>query len=167
VVWAPTIDLAAIHARLRGLPFVHVCATALSLTPLDLVVWAKADAGSVNLYRSQHELLLLFTSEINNDPRLPLVCWFSDARITGASTREGSRRPKTSTQVVMPSHQYAERGLAAVPPFGILIPVFSLERLMISEFGLNDYLARIGFRDSVEPNFPTLAAFSARQCDPF
>jgi hypothetical protein len=93
VVWAPTIDLAAIHARLRGLPFVHVCATALSLTPLDLVVWAKADAGSVNLYRSQHELLLLFTSEINNDPRLPLVCWFSDARITGASTRGGSRRP--------------------------------------------------------------------------
>src|SRR5258705_10095504 len=36
VVWAPTIDLAAIRSRWRGLPFVHVCATALSLTPLDL-----------------------------------------------------------------------------------------------------------------------------------
>jgi hypothetical protein len=70
VVWAPTIDPAAIRYRWRGLPFVHVCATALSLTPLDLVVWAKANAGAGNLYRSQHELLPLFTSEINNDPRL-------------------------------------------------------------------------------------------------
>jgi hypothetical protein len=73
VVWAPTIDLAAIRSRWRGLPFVHVCATALSLTPLDLVVWGKASAGAGNLYRAQHELLPLFKSEINNDPRLPLV----------------------------------------------------------------------------------------------
>jgi hypothetical protein len=43
------------------------------LTPLDLVVWAKANAGAGNLYRSPHELLPLFTSEIDNDPRLPLV----------------------------------------------------------------------------------------------
>jgi hypothetical protein len=35
--------------------------------------WGKANAGAGNLYRSQHELLPLFTSEINNDPRLPLV----------------------------------------------------------------------------------------------
>jgi len=73
VVWAPTIDLAAIRSRWRGLPFIHVRATALSLTPLDLVVWAKANAGAGNLYPSQHELLPLFTSEIDNDPRLPLV----------------------------------------------------------------------------------------------
>jgi hypothetical protein len=46
---------------------------ALSLTPLDLVVWGKASAGARNLYRAQHELLPLFKSEINNDPRLPLV----------------------------------------------------------------------------------------------
>jgi hypothetical protein len=38
------------------------------LTPLDLVVWAKANAGAGNLYRSPHELLPLFTSEIDNDP---------------------------------------------------------------------------------------------------
>jgi len=73
VVWAPTIDLPAIRSRWRGLPFVHVCATALSLTPLDLVVWGKASAGAGNLYRAQHELLPLFKSEINNDPRLPLL----------------------------------------------------------------------------------------------
>ena len=68
MVWAPTIDLAAIRSRWRGLPFIHVRATALSLTPLDLVVWAKANAGAGNLYRSPHELLPLFTSEIDNDP---------------------------------------------------------------------------------------------------
>jgi hypothetical protein len=39
---------------------------ALSLTPLDLVVWGKASAGAGN--RAQHELLPLFKSEINNDP---------------------------------------------------------------------------------------------------
>ena len=96
MVWAPTIDLAAIRSRWRGLPFVHVCATALSLTPLDLVVWAKANAGAGNLYRSQHELLPLFTSEIDNDPRLPLVCRFSDAGMPRPSSRSESRRPKSA-----------------------------------------------------------------------
>jgi hypothetical protein len=68
-----TDGLAVIRSRWRGLPFIHVCATALSLTRLDLVVWAKANAGAGNLYRSQHELLPLFTSEIDNDPRLCAV----------------------------------------------------------------------------------------------
>jgi hypothetical protein len=92
VVWAPAIDLAAIRSRWRGLPFVHVCATALSLTPLDLVVWAKANAGAGNLYRSQHELLPLFTSEINNDPRLPLVA-DTVAKVENRSTLKISQKP--------------------------------------------------------------------------
>ena len=44
----------------RGLPIVHTAATALNLTPLNLVVWAKTNAGMGSLYRSQHELLPLF-----------------------------------------------------------------------------------------------------------
>jgi hypothetical protein len=40
------------------------------LTPLNLVVWAKTNAGMGSLYRSQHELLPLFkkgdTSHVNN-----------------------------------------------------------------------------------------------------
>jgi DNA modification methylase len=44
----------------RGLPIVHASATALGLTPLDLIVWAKANAAMGDLYRSQHELLPLF-----------------------------------------------------------------------------------------------------------
>lgn len=54
----------------RGLPIAHAAATALGLTPLNLVVWAKTNAGMGSLYRSQHELLPLFkkgvASHINN-----------------------------------------------------------------------------------------------------
>jgi DNA modification methylase len=54
----------------RGLPIVHSGATTLGLTPLNLVVWAKTNAGMGSLYRSQHELLPLFkngsASHVNN-----------------------------------------------------------------------------------------------------
>ena len=44
----------------RGYPTVHAAVTKLSLTPVNLVVWAKTNAGMGSLYRSQHELLPLF-----------------------------------------------------------------------------------------------------------
>ena len=44
----------------RGLPTVHSAAVQLDLTPLNLIVWAKSNAGMGSLYRSQHELLPLF-----------------------------------------------------------------------------------------------------------
>jgi DNA modification methylase len=44
----------------RGLPMAHAAATALGLTPIDLVVWAKTGAVTAGLYRSQHKLLPLF-----------------------------------------------------------------------------------------------------------
>ena len=44
----------------RGLPTVHAAAAKLGLVPLNLVVWAKTNAGMGSLYRSQHELLPLF-----------------------------------------------------------------------------------------------------------
>jgi DNA modification methylase len=54
----------------RSLSILHAAATALALTPLDLVVWAKTNAGAGSLYRSQHELLPLFkkgaASHVNN-----------------------------------------------------------------------------------------------------
>ena len=54
----------------RGLPTVHTAATRLGLTPLNLIVWAKTNAGMGSLYRSQHELLPLFkkgdASNVNN-----------------------------------------------------------------------------------------------------
>jgi DNA modification methylase len=44
----------------RGHPIVCAAAAQLRLTPLNLVVWAKTNAGIGSLYRSQHELLPLF-----------------------------------------------------------------------------------------------------------
>ena len=44
----------------RGSPTVHSAATKLDLVPLNLIVWAKTNAGMGSLYRSQHELLPLF-----------------------------------------------------------------------------------------------------------
>jgi DNA modification methylase len=54
----------------RGLPIVHATATGLGLSPVNLIVWAKSNAGMGSLYRSQHELLPLFkkgtASHVNN-----------------------------------------------------------------------------------------------------
>jgi DNA modification methylase len=54
----------------RGLPIVHTAATQLGLAPLNIVVWAKTNAGMGSLYRSQHELLPLFkkgaAANVNN-----------------------------------------------------------------------------------------------------
>ena len=54
----------------RGSPTVHSAAAKLALVPLNLIVWAKTNAGMGSLYRSQHELLPLFkkgtASHVNN-----------------------------------------------------------------------------------------------------
>jgi DNA modification methylase len=44
----------------RGAPTVNTAAAKLALTPLNLIVWVKTNAGMGSLYRSQHELLPLF-----------------------------------------------------------------------------------------------------------
>ena len=44
----------------RGYPTVHGAADQHGLEPLNLVVWAKTNAGMGSLYRSGHELLPLF-----------------------------------------------------------------------------------------------------------
>src|ERR1035437_1546281 len=54
----------------RGYPTVFAAASKLALTPVNLIVWAKTNAGMGSLYRSQHELLPLFkkgnTPHVNN-----------------------------------------------------------------------------------------------------
>ena len=45
----------------RGLPTVHSAVGSLGLVPSNLIVWTKTNAGMGSLYRSQHELLPLFT----------------------------------------------------------------------------------------------------------
>jgi DNA methylase len=48
----------------RGLPMAHAAATSLGLTPIDLVVWANANAVIGSLYRSEHKLLPFFKKGI-------------------------------------------------------------------------------------------------------
>jgi DNA modification methylase len=54
----------------RGYPAVHAAALETGLTPLNLIVWGKTNAGMGSLYRSQHELLPLFkkgsATHVNN-----------------------------------------------------------------------------------------------------
>jgi hypothetical protein len=58
----------------RGLPVAHGAATTLGLMPLDLVVWAKTDAGPGMPYASQHELLPL-SKKRGRSPRLQRLAW--------------------------------------------------------------------------------------------
>jgi DNA modification methylase len=44
----------------RGWPTLHSAVGKFGLVPLNLIVWAKTNAGMGSLYRSQHELLPLF-----------------------------------------------------------------------------------------------------------
>jgi DNA modification methylase len=44
----------------RGCPTVNAAAVKLGLKPVNLIVWAKTNAGMGSLYRPQHELLPLF-----------------------------------------------------------------------------------------------------------
>jgi DNA modification methylase len=44
----------------RGYPTVFAAASKQTLNPINLIVWAKSNAGMGSLYRSQHELLPLF-----------------------------------------------------------------------------------------------------------
>jgi hypothetical protein len=44
----------------RGYPTVFATAWRLVLNPVNLIVWAKTNAGMGSLYRSQHEFLPLF-----------------------------------------------------------------------------------------------------------
>jgi DNA modification methylase len=54
----------------RGLRIVEAAAATLALTPINLIVRAKTNAGVGSLYRSQHELLPLFkkgdAAHVNN-----------------------------------------------------------------------------------------------------
>jgi DNA modification methylase len=54
----------------RGYPTVFAAASKLGLMQLNLIVWAKTNAGMGSLYRSQHELLPLFkkgsAAHVNN-----------------------------------------------------------------------------------------------------
>jgi DNA modification methylase len=85
----------------RGYPTVSAAAVKLGLAPLNLVVWAKTNAGMGSLYRSQHELLPLFkkgrAAHINNvnlgkSGRWRSNLWqYAGASSLGSDARRGLR----------------------------------------------------------------------------
>ena len=95
----------------RGLPIAHSAATGLGLTHLDLVVWAKSNAGAGGLYQSRHELLPLFkkgaAANVNNislgkraRPRSNL--WtYPTASSVGSHVRKGLQDHPTEKPIAM------------------------------------------------------------------
>jgi DNA modification methylase len=83
----------------RGYPTVFAAAVKLGFKPINLVVWAKTNAGVGSLYRSQHELLPLFkkgtASHLNNVELGKRGRWRSNvwtypgASSLGSETRRG------------------------------------------------------------------------------
>jgi DNA modification methylase len=114
----------------RGLPMVQACATALGLTPLDLVVWAKTNAGVGSLYRSQHDLLPLFkkgsASHVNNLPvgkrgRHRTNVWtYREAPSLGPRARKGL------------SYHWSEKPIAMVE--GALIDLTNRDDIVLDPF---------------------------------
>ena len=75
-------------------------ATTLGLDPLNLVVWAKTNAGMGSLYRSQHELLPLFkkgqAAHVNNVRLGAKGRWRSNLW-TYPGPRRGGRTPAAAS----------------------------------------------------------------------
>ena len=114
----------------RGLTFVTMAALSAQLSQLNLLVWAKTNAGMGSLYRSQHELIPLFKKgdapHVNNVKLGTKGRWRSNV-IThaGASSmrsdaRRGLQHHPTVKPVVMLSDimlDLTNRGDIVLDPF--------------------------------------------------
>jgi DNA modification methylase len=114
----------------RGLPIAHTAAIAFGLAPLNLIVWAKTNAGMGSLYRSQHELLPLFkkgsVSHINNISlgrrgRYRTNLWtYPGASSLGSDARKGLQEHPTVKPSVMLQDaiiDLSNRGEVILDPF--------------------------------------------------
>jgi DNA modification methylase len=114
----------------RGLPVAHTAAIAVGLAPLNLIVWAKTNAGMGSLYRSQHELLPLFkkgsVSHINNISlgrrgRYRTNLWtYPGASSLGSDARKGLQEHPTVKPSVMLQDaiiDLSNRGEVILDPF--------------------------------------------------
>ena len=95
----------------RGYPIVHTAACRSGLVPLNLVVWAKSNAGMGSLYRSHHELLPLFKNgtaphfnniELGKKGRWRSNVWtYPGASSLGSDARRGLQDHPTVKPTVM------------------------------------------------------------------
>ena len=114
----------------RGSPTVHSAATKLGLVPLNLIVWAKTNAGMGSLYRSQHELLPLFKKgtaphvnnvELGKRGRWRSNVWtYPGASSLGSDARRGLKDHPTVKPTAMLEDallDLSNRGDVVVDPF--------------------------------------------------
>ena len=114
----------------RGYPAVIAAALQLGLAPLNLIVWAKTNAGMGSLYRSQHELVPLFkkgkASHVNNvelgkNGRWRSNVWtYPGASSMGSEARQGLRHHPTVKPVTILEDallDMTERGDIVLDPF--------------------------------------------------
>ena len=95
----------------RGAPAVANVAAEIGLTPLNLIVWHKSNAGMGSLYRSAHELLPLYKKgdapHVNNvllgkNGRWRSNVWtYPGASAFGSDAREGLKDHPTVKPVAM------------------------------------------------------------------
>ena len=114
----------------RGQPTVHAAATKLGLAPLNLIVWAKTNAGMGSLYRSQHELLPLFKKgdgphvnnvELGKRGRWRSNVWtYPGASSLGSDARRGLQDHPTVKPIAMLEDALLDltnRGEIVIDPF--------------------------------------------------
>ena len=95
----------------RGYPTLITASLQLGLVPLNLIVWAKTNAGMGSLYRSQHELLPLFKKgtgshtnnvELGKNGRWRSNVWtYPGASSVGSESRQGLQHHPTVKPVAM------------------------------------------------------------------
>jgi DNA modification methylase len=114
----------------RGHPTVIAAASKLGLKPLNLVVWAKTNAGMGSLYRSQHELLPLFKKgsaphvnnvELGKQGRWRSNVWtYPGASSLGSDARRGLKDHPTVKPTAMLEDAFldlTDRGDIVIDPF--------------------------------------------------
>lgn len=113
----------------RGYPTVHAAATDLGLSPLNLIVWTKTNAGMGSLYRSQHELLPLYRKgerpHINNVALGKNGRWRSNVwNYPGASTIGSEARNISDHPTVKPTAMLEDALLDLTRRSGVVIDPF-------------------------------------------
>ena len=114
----------------RGYPTVFAAASTLALNPVNLIVWAKTNAGMGSLYRSQHELLPLFKKgdsphinniELGRKGRWRSNVWtYPGASSFGSDARRGLEDHPTVKPIAMlvdALHDLTNRGDIVLDPF--------------------------------------------------
>jgi DNA modification methylase len=174
----------------RGLPTVHAAATQLGLVLINLIVWAKTNAGMGSLYRSQHELLPLFKKgkgdhlnniDLGRKGRWRSNLWvYPGASSIGSDSRKGLRDHPTVKPTTLLEDALLDvtaRSDIVIDPFlGSGSTLIAAERAgrrcrgveidpLYVDVIVRRYQAETGYEAILEATGETFAALAARRRD--